>query len=150
MYLLKETLDRNSYLLYQSFHPSHLKDNIPYSHTASCYISNVILQQYRTGRGTGRNLFTSFLKKDIWKGLLLQQKTKTKKRAERLESWHLFRTKVKQSNKNITSAIQYPPLVYKIKCILQKHWHLVQELPGSQLCPDTGLTRTRNIKDILI
>lgn len=47
-------------------------------------------------------------------------------------------------------GLDYTPLANKIKNIINRHWHIIENISGCHQRPFIGMRKTRRIRDILI
>lgn len=141
----RKIIDKNSYLHYKSFHPKPLRNSIPYGQFTRIRRNSSFINDYVSQ--------SSAMKKDFLKcSYPAQLVHDAATRADGVEQIDLLRYKEKdlESFKWITAALDFTPLVSKIKHIIKQHWHLVKDLPGCDNPPRWGLRRTKTMKDILV
>lgn len=76
--------------------------------------------------------------------------TRAKLRATSIPREQLFDTQSKTPTNRLCWGIEYSPRSYQMKRIIEKHWHLLCDIPGCSLPPMVGFRKTKTLRSKLI
>ncbi|XP_029469168.1 uncharacterized protein LOC115097463 [Rhinatrema bivittatum] len=141
--LYRKTTDRNGLLHFNSFHPKHIRENIP-------------LGQFFRVRRICTDM-PSFKKhaKD------LQERFKARgypdrvvnhayRRARYINRDLLLQPKKTQKSHSLVCVLPYSNRVGDLIQVIKNHWHLVSGFVGMQVPPMFSFKRSQNLRDILV
>lgn len=135
--------DRNTYLHYSSFHPKHLKDNLPYGQLLR-------LKRNSTDTNDFNKEADNLYKQLQARGYPKQVLNRTLTRSSCISRTSLLQPKRRHEENRITWALEFSPHSNQLRRIIFKHWHLLQEIEGCSSPPRIGFRRTKNLRNILV
>ena len=137
--LYKKETDRNAYLCYKSYHPSKLKENIPYGQFLR--IRRICSNDNDTD--DSMEVLTSNFNKGGYPDKILQQQLIKAKTTDRKE---LLKEKENISSQLVHFTTTFNKNLPAINSVLDKHWHLLQTNSkiGSSIMEKPRLTFRRN------
>lgn len=139
----KKPTDRNTYLHYKSFHPSHLLNNLPYGQFLRLKWNSTSSYDYMQE-------CQALQQQLIVRGYPQTTIKKARIRADSIPRHTLLKDKLRIRDNRISWAIDYTPHANRIRKIIMKHWHLVQDIPGCMTPPQVGMRCTRNVRNVII
>ena len=140
----RKPTDVNSFLASDSFHPFHLKKNLPFSQllrlkrNCSCEADFIKQSQITLKQLSEKGYSSRILKHALFKAkqtsrtTLLVPKNKTR------------------NNDKMVVVLTYNKFYNKIKSIINKYWYLLSKVPRCDTTPLFAYKRARNFKDILV
>ena len=143
--IYRKPTDRNTLLHASSYHPSHLKDNLPVgqfmrlrrlcSNKRDFISKSADMQMRFSERGYGRRTTSRAFKRALHshRDTLLEP-----------------RATDSTSSQRTTMTLQYSPLANKIRRCILKHWHILQLHDSFTLPPRIAFTRNPNIRNKLV
>nr|XP_008123603.1 PREDICTED: uncharacterized protein LOC103282659 [Anolis carolinensis] len=135
--------DKNSILHFNSFHHYSLKFNLPYSQLLRIKKNNSKPDHYFAAAHSLNNK----LKARGYPAKILKQAFQ---KSQQIDRSTLLKYKPKQQLNRIICPLTLTSQTPHIRRIINKHWHLVQEIPGCKDAPIIAHKRSKNLKDILI
>lgn len=114
-------MDCNSYLHFNSFHPRHQRNKIPYGQLLRIK-RNSNKDLYTVG---SHNLLQLFKRTGYFLPVLNQDADKISRQELIRKQW-----KERSTGKHIAFGFDYSPLSNEINKIMLWHWYIVKEVPG--------------------
>lgn len=133
----------NTYLHFRSFHPHHLRSNIPYGQFLRVKRNSSSEQDYRTH---SQQLCLQFSERQYPRVIVQNalQRASTRDCSTLFERWK------NDQRPGISWSLDYTPRTRGIVQIIRRHWHIISEIPGCETFPTVGYKRTRSLKEILV
>lgn len=138
----RKATDKNTYLHYDSFHPIHLRRNLPFGQFPRLNRNATNNSDYSRESGVLHQLRT--------RGYPERVISLARSRAAATTRDNLLRDTRRSRKDRLQWAVDYTSLVNQIRRFFLKHWHLVQNIPGCQSPPQVGFRRTANIRNLII
>ncbi|XP_029474481.1 uncharacterized protein LOC115100255 [Rhinatrema bivittatum] len=141
--LYRKPIDRNGLLHFNSFHPKHVRENIPVGQffrvrrLCSDVLSFKTHAQDLQERFSARGYPTRIVKQAY-------------KRARHINRDLLLQPKPKQNAPALVCVLPYSNRVGDLIEVVKNHWHLVSGFMGMQDPPMFSFRRSRNLRDILV
>lgn len=135
----KKQTDKNTYLHYSSFHPRHLKDNLPYGQFLRLKRNSTTAEDFTREAGT---LYKQ-LQKCGYPNPVLR---KALQRSKDIPRTSLLQPRRREKEGRIMWALEYTSRSNQIRRIILKHWDLLKEIEGCAIPPQIGFRRTKNLK----
>lgn len=138
----RKSTDKNTYLHYKSFHPLHLRSNLPFGQFLRFKRNSTT--QVDFVRET-RSLYNQLESRGYPRHIL----NRVLDRAREVPRSSLLLPKERRRKNRITWAIDYTPMSNRICRIVLKNWHVLRDIPGCEIPPQIGFCKTRSLRNSL-
>lgn len=138
----RKSTDKNTYLHFTSFHPLHLRSNLPFGQFLRYKRNSTIQADFDKET---QNLYAQLELRGYPRRVL----NTALNRAREVPRSSLLVPKQRSWDNRISWAIDYTPHSNQIRKVILKHWHVLKDIPGCETAPQIGFRRTRSLRNTL-
>ncbi|XP_048344203.1 uncharacterized protein LOC125428333 [Sphaerodactylus townsendi] len=136
-------VEKNMALHYNSYHPKHLLNNLPYSQLIRIKRNSTTREVFQT---EANRTLTNYSRRGYPQRILHRAMA----RIENQPRTQLLEYKKTSTQNRITWPINYTPNTMNLKKIINKYWHVLTHIPGCTMPPLVAFRRTDNLRQFLI